>query len=59
MTQDLPSENIDGDPGLNWPRIAGLSFVIAIHAAALLLLLAPVTPPGQEKADEDVTRVVM
>ena len=59
MTQDLSSEKNDGDPGLNWPRIAGLSFVIAIHAAALLLLLAPVAPPGQEKADEDVTRVVI
>ena len=59
MTQDLPSEKNDGDPGLNWPRIAGLSFVIAIHAAALLLLLAPVAPPGEEKADEDVTRYSM
>ena len=60
MTQRLPtSDQDDSDGGLNWPRIAGLSFVFAVHAAALLLLLAPVSPPGQEKAEEDVTRVVI
>ena len=59
MTQELPSDKNEGENGLNWPRIAGLSFVIAIHAAALLLLLAPVAPPGQDKTDEDVTRVVI
>ena len=48
MTQPLPPsdkhEDRDEASGLNWARIAGISFVIAVHAAALLLLLAPVTP---------------
>ena len=44
MTQRWPSDTNE-DGGLNWPRIAGMTFVIAVHAAALLLLLAPVTPP--------------
>ena len=43
MTQRWPSDTNE-DGGLNWPRIAGMTFVIAVHAAALLLLLAPVTP---------------
>ena len=46
MTQDLPTPDKNDDEGLNWPRIAGMTFVIAVHAAALMLLLAPVTPPG-------------
>ena len=30
----------DEEPtGLNWPRIIGIAFVIALHAAAFLLLL--------------------
>jgi protein TonB len=60
MTQRLPTTDKNDDrDGLNWPRIAGISIVIAVHAAALLLLLAPVAPPGAEKQDEDVTRVVI
>jgi len=59
MTQDLPTTDKNDDDGLNWPRIAGMTFVIAVHAAALMLLLAPVTPPGMEKADTDTTRVVI
>ena len=41
MTEDLATiEKKDHrDVGLNWPRIAGFSFAIALHAAALLLLL--------------------
>ena len=63
MTQPLPPpsdkhEDRDEALGLNWARIAGISFVIAVHAAALLLLLAPVTPPGTDKSEEEVTRVV-
>ena len=27
------------DTSLNWPRIIGIAFVIALHAAALLALL--------------------
>ena len=51
MTPRLPiDKNDDRAVGLNWPRIAGMSFVIAVHAAALMLLLAPVTPPGQESS---------
>ena len=42
MTQRLPTTDKNDDAGLNWPRIAGMTFVIAVHAAALLLLLAPV-----------------
>ena len=61
MTQHLPTtdKNDDRDGDLNWPRIAGISIVIAVHAAALLLLLAPVAPPGAEQQEEDVTRVVI
>ena len=61
MTQRLPTtdRNDDREGGLDWPRIAGLSFVIAIHAAALMLLLAPVAPPDSEQQDDDVIRVVI
>jgi len=43
MTEDLAhiEKNDNRDSGLSWPRIAGFSFAIALHAAALLLLLAP------------------
>jgi protein TonB len=30
-----------------------------VHAAALMLLLAPVTPPGMEKPADEATRVVI
>ena len=45
MTQDLAqSENKDDrEGGLSWPRITGISFALALHAAALLLLLAPIS----------------
>ena len=33
---DEPEES-----GLSWPRIIGIAFVIALHAAALMLLLIP------------------
>ena len=63
LLQSLPQKNTKhhshDDNGLNWPRIVGLSFVISIHAGALLLLLAPVTPPSLEALREDVTRVVI
>ena len=60
MTQRLrTTDKNDDDVGLNWPRIAGYSFVVAVHLAALLLLLAPVAPPGQQQQEEDVTRVVI
>ena len=35
----------DREAGLNWPRITGIAFAIAVHLGALLLLLAPVSPP--------------
>ena len=44
----------DREGGLSWPRIVGLSFAIAIHAAALLLLLAPISPPAQDVEEDDV-----
>ncbi len=59
MTQRLPNTDKNDEGGLNWPRIAGMTFVIGVHAAALMLLLAPVTPPGMEKTDTEVTRVVV
>ena len=30
------------DDGLNWARIAGISAAIAVHVAALMLLMAPI-----------------
>ena len=46
MTERLPkTDKNDEDEGLDWARIAGFTLVVAIHAAALLLLLAPATPP--------------
>ena len=42
---------------LNWPRIVGISFVIALHVAALMLLLMPVAPPGAQVEEEEVTLV--
>ena len=43
------------DEGLNWARIAGISAAIAVHVAALMLLMAPVSPPPS--ADEQADRV--
>src|SRR5690606_16273088 len=62
MTEQLPThykhDNRD-DEGLNWPRIAGITVAIAVHVAALMLILAPVAPPGGADDEEDVTRVVI
>ena len=46
MTQDLEihASHDDGDEGLNWARIAGITMAITVHAMALLLLLAPMAP---------------
>ena len=59
MTQDLAQteKKHDREGGLSWPRITGVSFAIALHAAALLLLLAPISPPAQDVAEEDVVSV--
>ena len=43
----------DREQGLNWPRIAGISAAIAVHVAALMLLMAPVSPPPQADEQED------
>ena len=43
--------------GLNWPRIIGMAFVIALHAAAFLLLLIPAVAPPADK-DQEVKTVV-
>src|SRR3546814_2913495 len=61
MTEQQPiypkHDDRDDDDGLNWPRITGITLAIAVHVAALLLLLAPVAPPGGAEADDDATRV--
>ena len=61
MTQPLPihDKRDRDDPGLNWSRITAISFAIALHIAALMLLLVPVNPPGAEKQDEENTSVVI
>ena len=45
------------DTGLNWPRIIGIAFVIALHAAALLMLLIPAVAPPAEKEQKDRSKV--
>ena len=42
-------------PGLNWSRIIGIAFVIALHVAAFLLLLIPAVAPPAEKEQEQKT----
>ena len=50
----------DDEPtGLSWPRIIGIAFVIALHAAALLLLLIPAVAPKAEKEQEQKTLVTI
>ena len=44
------------DKGLSWPRIVGYAFVIALHLAALMLLLIPAVAP---KAAAEKERTVM
>ena len=44
------------DSGLSWPRIIGIAFVIALHAAALMLLLIPAVAP---KADVEKERNIL
>ena len=44
------------DKGLSWPRIAGIAFVIALHLAALMMLLIPAVAP---KAAAEKERNVM
>jgi len=40
------------DSGLSWPRIVGIAFVIALHLAALMLLLIPPVAPKAEVEKE-------
>lgn len=61
MTEQLPihhKHDRENDDGLNWPRIAGITLAIAVHVAALLLMLAPVAPPGGAQDEEDRKSVV-
>ena len=44
------------ESGLSWPRIIGIAFVIALHLAALMLLLIPAVAP---KADADQERQIL
>ena len=60
MTQNLRTYSSDEqDEGLNWSRVTGYTLVIAIHVAAILALLAPVSSPEQAVQEEDATRVVI
>lgn len=45
--------------GLNWARIVGIAFVIALHAAAFLLLLIPAVAPPADKEDSQKTIVTI
>ncbi|MQP75144.1 TonB family protein [Stenotrophomonas sp. MYb238] len=59
MTEQLVFHHrYDGekDKGLSWPRIAGIAFVIALHLAALMMLLIPAVAP---KAATEKERNVM
>ena len=58
MTETLPHPDSNLRQSLNWPRIVGISFVIALHVAALMLLLMPVAPPGAQAEEEEVTLVL-
>src|SRR3546814_11992740 len=62
MTEQQPiypkHDDRDDDDGLHWPRITGITLAITVHVAALLLLLAPVAPPGGATAEDDSTRAV-
>jgi len=50
----------DEEPtGLNWSRIIGMAFVIALHVAAFLLLLIPAVAPPSEKEQEQKTMVTI
>ncbi|KAF1686828.1 energy transducer TonB [Pseudoxanthomonas broegbernensis] len=44
------------DSGLSWPRIIGIAFVVALHLAALMLLLIPAVAP---KADVEQERSIL
>ena len=59
MTQALEShaKKDDREEGLNWARIAGITSAIAVHVAALLVLLAPMAPAADKQAEEHVTFV--
>ena len=60
MTQDLhtPATKVkDDSEGLNWARIAGITMAIAVHAGALLMMLAPMAAPPADKAEQEVTMV--
>lgn len=59
MTEQLVFHHrYDGEKetGLSWPRIAGIAFVIALHLAALMMLLIPAVAP---KAAAEKERNVM
>ena len=41
MTETLPHPDSNLRQSLNWPRIVGISFVIALHVVVLMLMLKP------------------
>jgi protein TonB len=58
MTEQLVVHRYEqrDDTGLSWPRIVGIAFVIALHLAALMLLLIPAVAP---KAATEKERNIM
>ena len=55
MTEQLVFHHrYDGEKetGLSWPRIVGIAFVIALHLAALMMLLIPAVAPKAAKEKE-------
>ncbi|UFN07776.1 energy transducer TonB [Xylella taiwanensis] len=49
----------DASDALNWPRIVGIAFVIALHLAALMLLLIPAVAPKAPPEKQRVTAVTI
>lgn len=47
----------EDENAISWPRVAGITAAIAVHAAALLFMLAPMAPPPMAAADEDPVMV--
>ena len=42
----------DEKPRLNWARIGGQAFAIAVHVALFMMLIMPIAPPDPEAEEE-------
>ncbi|HHW4679106.1 MAG TPA: energy transducer TonB [Xylella sp.] len=49
----------DANDALNWPRIVGFAFVIALHLAALMLLMIPAAAIKAPSEKQQVTAVTI